>query len=150
MTRPPPVSCCRIRLLHLRLLMIYRCANNWTFIQSPKGGQTNPPSPRGRAAPLPPVAGRKRPSTAGRDPPGAPLRGSPGFAGSPSCLLSNRVGGAGVWAGDRKRWAAAKPAPPVGRLSTAGGRLSTRQALGAGLRPQRGRRPRRLAKRPGS
>ncbi len=80
----------------------------------------------GRAAPRPPGGF-------------APLRGLNGHAGTPLAVNQDAGGrgsfrpwgGAGVWAGDRKRWAAAKPEPPVGRLSTAGGRLSTRQASGA-------------------
>ena len=51
----------------------------------PEGGD---PTPQGAGACRPPVRPFGRPF----DPPGAPLRGSPGFAGSPSCPCSAMKG----------------------------------------------------------
>ena len=54
--------------------------------KAPQRGVIRPPKGRGRAAPLSALRAPLRP-------PGAPLRGSPGFAGSPSCPCSATEGG---------------------------------------------------------
>ena len=65
--------------------------------KAPQRGVIRPPEGRGRAAPLSALRAPLRP-------PGAPLRGSPGFAGSPSCPCSAMERG-----GQAKRAGAAAP-----------------------------------------
>ena len=74
----------------------------------PRGGVIRPPKGRGRAAPLSALRAPLRP-------PGAPLRGSPGFAGSPSRPVWQRRGQAkraGAEAPERG-WKKIKVAAPI-------------------------------------
>ena len=74
----------------------------------PRGGVIRPPKGRGRAAPLSALRAPLRP-------PGAPLRGSPGFAGSPSRPVWQRRGQAkraGAVAPERG-WKKIKVAAPI-------------------------------------